>query len=478
MGRRYRGPVQPVSEQVRGWADPQIFALLRLADRVDVSGFEGDYRADGVGGVPYDPRLMLVTVWWCYRRQWRSPQEMARACREQASLRVLWQRDRVPSAACLRRFVQGHRAGWQLVADSLLRVCDQVGLVDVSLTATDSTPVIAPAALSHMLTAPRITTRIDQVQHELAALRARVQAMTDGDVAAFVEHGCGDLLRAEQLLLVRLSRLEHAEAVARDRGEQSTARRQRPAVARWQARVERHTTELAQMICHQQAKVDGYQAKLAAGGKPHGPPPCPPEQHTTIRHKNNSLDTAHRRLAQALADTRPARDGPAAHANTTDPHTRILKGKPNTAPWILGRLLTITVTAGQIILAALLSPAGNDHHGLLPNLTTAAANCRQAAITQPFGHHLADGAFATCDLSATTITGIPLTGVTSKNPIHEQNLYTRRSPMIEPVFAHLLRTDRHLHARGDAAHTETLALSTSYNAGKYLRRTAIPQHGT
>jgi hypothetical protein len=47
--------------------------------------------------------------------------------------------------------------------------------------------------------------------------------------------------------------------------------------------------------------------------------------------------------------------------------------------------------------------------------------------------------------------------------------------MIEPVFAHLLRADRHLHSRGDAAHTETLAMITAYNAKKYLRKTT-PAH--
>ena len=50
---------------------------------------------------------------------------------------MVWQRERVPSAACLRRFVRGHRQGWQQVHESLLRVCDQTGLIDVSVTATD-----------------------------------------------------------------------------------------------------------------------------------------------------------------------------------------------------------------------------------------------------------------------------------------------------------------------------------------------------
>ena len=476
MGRRYRGPELAVPEQVRGWADPQILRLLALAQRVDVSGFEQDYRSDGVGGLPYDPRLMLVTVWWCHRRQWRSPQDMARACREQASLRVVWQRERVPSAACLRRFVQGHRDAWQRMADSLVRVCDQAGLVDVSVTATDSTPVKAPAALSKMLTAARITTRIDAVRQELQALHARRQAMIDeAGVDAFLEHGCGDLIRAEQMLLVRLARLEKAEATARQRGESGPERAD--PVACWQDRVDRHTAELADMIRCQQQRCDVYQEKVAAGRKPRGPAPRLPEDDARIHKKRRSLQTALRRVAQARDRPRTARDGPVPRASITDPHARILKGKPNTSTWILGWLLTITVISGQFIIAGLLSPHGNDAHGLLPNLTAAAATCRNAGIAATFGHHLADGGFAPIDLPD-TITGTPLIAVTTRCPTTDQDLYARRSPMVEPVFAHLLRTDRRLHTRGHAAQTETIAMITAYNAGKYLRQTQTTRHGT
>lgn len=467
---------------MQGWADPRIFDLLRLVERLDVSGFEQDYRADGAGGLPYDPRLMLVTVWWCHHRQWRSPQEMARACREQASLRVLWRRERVPSAACLRRFVQGHRQGWQRVADSLMSVCDQAGLVDVSVTATDSTPMIASAAISRTLTAPRLTTRIDEVRQELTALHDRLQSMAVDDVDAFVEHGCGDLLRTEQLLLVRLDRLRQAETEARERGEQATTLRREPAVARWQARVDRHTAELAERIRLQQEEVDAYQAKVAAGRKPNGRAPFPPEQHCHIRQKRASLQHARERLERALADSRAARDGPAPRANTTDPDSRILKGKPNTATWILGRLLTLTVITGQFIIAGLLSPAGNDAHGLLPNLLASTACCEQAGIIPAFTHHLADGGFVAPDLSTTEISGTPLIAVTSKDTEQDRTIYARRSPLVEPVFAHLLRTDRRLHARGDAAHTVTIAMTTAYNALKYLRKTpqrrVIPRTGT
>jgi hypothetical protein len=497
MGRRFRGPELVVPQPVAGWADPEIFRWVELAGRVDVSGFEQDWRADRVGGVPYDPRLMLVTVWWCYRRQIRSPQQMAVQCRDSVSLRVVWQRAQVPSAAALRRFVGGHREGWRRVTVSLLAVCDQAELVDLSVTATDSTPVAAPAALAKTSTAPRITVLIDRLEQQLTRVRDSIARLAAEDPAEFVESGCGRLHRAEQFLLVRLGRARAAEAAAR--AVKIDLRDLRSSSDCWQDRVDKHTAELAAMRTRQQQACDAYQAKVAAGRKPSGAAPRAPDEHPHIRGKAEALRRAQARLAAAQSTpTERPRDGP-ARANLTDPDSRILKGK-NTTTWVLGALLTLTVTAGQIILAAQLSRAGNDHPGLLPNLAETAATCHAAGITRPFGHHLADNGFA----STAVFTTPPPTGGTLLIAVtneHDQSnhrqpathpdahhqmaarlatpeghaLYARRSPMIEPVFAHLLRTDRHLHTRGRSTQdTEILALTTTYNAHKYLRRHKPP----
>lgn len=480
-------------QPVAAWADPEIFWWVQLAGRVDVSGFEEDWRPDGRGGVPYDPRLMLVTVWWCYRRQIRSPQQMAVQCRDSVSLRMVWQRDRVPSAAAIRRFVGGHREGWQRVTVSMLTICDQAELVDLSLTATDSTPVAAPAALAKTSTAPRITVLIDQLEQELTQMRDSTAQLADEDPAGFVESS-RRLHRAEQLLLVRLTRARTAEAAAR-----AAKIDLRSSVECWQDRVDKHRADLAAMRTRQQQACDAYQAKVAAGRKPRGAAPRAPDDHPHIRGKAEALSRAQARLTTARdTPTDQTRDGP-ARANLTDPDSRILKGK-NTTTWVLGALLTLTVTTGQIILAAQLSRAGNDHPGLLPNLTETATTCTAAGITQPFGHHLADNGFASTAVFNTPppTGGTLLICVTNEHdqtrgrqpttiPEAHQHmaarlatpeghaLYARRSPMVEPVFAHLLRTDRHLHTRGTASqHTETLALITAYNAHKYLRQNKPP----
>ena len=481
-------------DQVLRWADPEIHRLVDLAGRVDLSGFEADLRSVGRGGVPYDPRLMLVTVWWCHRQGIRGPQDMATACREQISLRVVWQRDQVPSASALRRFIGERPQGWHRVAVSLLTCCDQAGLIDVSVTATDSTPMTAPAALSRTLPAAQITVLIDETQRRLVTLREQLADLAEQDVAGFVERGCGPLRRAEQLLLKRLDRLRRAETLARERGEPRREQAQ-ARLAGYQRRVDKHTTDLTAMTDQQTQAVAAYQQKVAAGRKPPGPAPRAPEQHPRIRQKTAALHRAQARLTAARDQqtSSASRDGPAARASITDPDSRILKGK-NTVRWVLGRLLTLTVAVGQIIIAAVLPTTGNDYGTLLPNLAATAANCRAAGITGTFGHHLADAGFA-CAATLTSpaaIDGTLLVAVTNEhdqrhsrtrntstehrqqmaarlNTTEGQALYRRRSPMIEPVFAHLLRTDRRLHTRGASQHTEITAMITSYNAAKYLK---------
>lgn len=498
MGRPFRGVQEPVPQRVQAWADPAILELVALAERLDVTGFEDDFRADGVGGLPYDPRLMLVTVLWCYGQQIRSPQAIARACREQVSLRMVWQRDQVPGVSTVRRFIGGHREGWQRVSISLLAVCGRDGLIDVSLTATDSTPLAAPAAISKTLSAARITVAVDQAEQELARLRQHLsEAAADTDLTGFIEAGCGPLIRAEQLLLVRLDRLRHAEARARAHTAQRRDSDPHDSVRIWQDRADRHATDLTAMTERQNQKTADYQAKVAAGRKPRGPAPRTAAQHPHIQQKQAALARAQTRLAAARAAGPDARAGPVP-ANITDPTARILKGK-NLTRWVLGRLLTLTVVTSQIILTGILSPAGNDYPGLLPNLATTAGNCRAAGITGDFGHHLADSGFASPEALTTPapIDGTLLICVTNENDqTHDRTstphtthrrqmaarlateqgrtLYRRRAAMVEPVFAHLLRLDRRLHTRGDAQHSETLAIITAYNAFKYLRTTTKP----
>lgn len=474
--------------------DPRLWDLLDLVDRLDLSGFERVYRANGSGGQPYDPRLMLVSVWWCYQRSVRSPGAIARDCHTQIPLRVLWGATRTPSRSTVQRFIQQHSRGWAQVNIDLLRACDQAGLIDVSTTATDSTPLAAPAALTANRSLARIRLAISENEQALVQVVEQVRQhgrdARNGDTAGFIEQGCGTLLRQERQLRRRLAQLRTAETIA-VRREQDRPRS--PPLQTLLRRIDKHHRDLTAMTAGQQQACDIYQAKVAAGRKPRGPAPRSPAQHPHIRIKQAALEKARSKLA-AL----PPAAGTPARANLTAPHSRILKGK-NTTTWVQGDLLTITVGTGQIILAAQLPDAGNDHNTLHPHLATVARNCHQAGITDPMTRHLADAGYASETVFTTpaptggtlyiavtnehtqTGTNPPVDAATAGRQQMADRLaspegaaiYRRRSPMIEPVFAQLLRTDRHLHTRGPAKHSEVTALATAHNANKYLR-TATP----
>jgi Transposase DDE domain len=499
MVYHFRGPQGPMPALMEETADrdPTLWKLLDLVDQLDLSGFERVYRADGSGGQPYDPRLMLVSVWWSYQRGVRSPGAIARDCHTQIPLRVLWGTDRTPSRSTVERFLQQQADGWTQIGVDLLRACDQAGLIDVSTTATDSTAVAAPAALTANRSRARIRLAISENEQALAEVVEQVRQLgldaLTGDTAGFIEQGCDTLLREEHQLRRRLARLHTAEAIAERRDQDRSPRS--PPLQALLRRIDNHHRDLTALTAAQQQACDSYQAKTAAGRKPRGRAPRPPAQHCGIRVKQAALDKARSKLA-ALP---PAVATAAARANLTAPHSRILKGK-NTTTWVQGDLLTVTVGAGQIILAAQLPDAGNDHNTLHPQLATVAGNCRQAGITGPMTRHLADAGYAS---EAVFTTPAPTGGTlyiavtnehaqTGANPptiaattgrqqmtdrlatTEGAAIYRRRSPMIEPVFAQLLRTDRHLHTRGTAKHTEVTALATAHNASKYLRNAAPP----
>lgn len=474
-------------------ADPLLWRLLDVVDVCDLSEFEGRYRADGSGGRPYDPRLLLVSMIWCYQHQIRSPTAIADACQTHIALRVLWGRTRTPSRSTIERFLLRHRAGWQRLNIEVLRICDEAGLLDVSTTATDSTPVAAPASLTVNRGRAHIRLLISETEQALSEIIDQVTAHGDaartGDTSGFINEGCGALLHQEQSLRRRLARLRAAETIA-DQREQDRARS--PPRQKLHARIEHHRHDLHTMTTRQQQACDIYQAKVAAGAKPRGPAPRAPGDHPDIRIKQAALDKATAKLAATPLN---AVTTGAGRANLTAPTSRILKGK-NTTTWVQGDLLTITTGSRQIILAAQLPDAGNDHATLHPHLAIVADNCWRAGITGPMTRHLADAGYGSETVFTTpTATGgtlyIAVTNEhtqtsttppthTSDNPGRQQMttrlataegaaIYRRRTPMIESVFAHLLRTDRHLHTRGPAKHTEIIALATAHNALKYLR---------
>src|SRR5258706_14304638 len=84
--------------------DALSWQVWDVVERLDLSLFERAFRADGSGGVPYDPRLVVTAVMSCYLRGVRSPSRIAADCRDRVELVVVLG-GRTPSEATIRRWV-------------------------------------------------------------------------------------------------------------------------------------------------------------------------------------------------------------------------------------------------------------------------------------------------------------------------------------------------------------------------------------
>jgi transposase len=282
--------------------DASIWRVWDLVDRLDLSLFERAFRADGSGGRPYDPRLVVTAVVSCYLRGVRSPSRIAADCRDRVELVVVLG-GRTPSEATIRRWISRHPGAWQGVQSEVLAACAGEGLVEVAVTATDGSPVAASAALSANRSLAWLDRRITGLQQDLTDLAGQHEQATDGlpapgGVSAFIAQVCDIGRHREQHLRDRLAQLHAARAVAVTRGRELAGEPDR--LHRLQDRVDRHMTTLTAMITAQRAKLAARAARDARGERVPGPRPTPVEHDRHIHQQWQALNTARAKLDQAL----------------------------------------------------------------------------------------------------------------------------------------------------------------------------------
>lgn len=290
--------------------DAWIWRVWDLVDRLDLSLFDRAFRADGSGGVPYDPRLVVTAVLSCYLRGVRAPTRIAADCRDRVELVVVLG-GRAPSEATIRRWVSRHPEAWHRIETGVLAVCAEEGLVEVAVTATDGSPVAASAALSANRSLAWLDRRIAGLQEEVTDLVERHERVTTGlhtpdadaglvGVTAFVAEVCQDGRRREQRLRDQLARLHSARSIAVARGREQARASQPERLGKLQGWVDRHVRTLTAMITAQRAKLAARAAADARGERVAGPRPIPVEHSRHIHRQWQALNAARAKLDQAL----------------------------------------------------------------------------------------------------------------------------------------------------------------------------------
>src|SRR5215213_3454340 len=132
---------------VREWLpeDHLAFFVLDVVAELDLSAFHAAYRADGRGGLVYDPVMMLSVLLYAYCTGERSSRRIERRLVEDVAYRVLAANQR-PDHATLARFRRRHQAAIQALFGQVLAMCVKAGIVDAGLVAIDGTKIGADAS--------------------------------------------------------------------------------------------------------------------------------------------------------------------------------------------------------------------------------------------------------------------------------------------------------------------------------------------
>jgi transposase len=474
---------------VRDWLPEGHLAwfVLDAVAGMDLREFYGAYRRDGVGRRAYDPAMMVALLLYSYSRGVRSSRRIERACEEDVACRVIAMLEK-PDHATIARFVDRHETALAELFGQVLGLCDRAGLVKPGVVAIDGTRLAGNAS--------RASNReFEQIAREILA---EAKATDQGEDEQYGEVRGDELpeelrTREGRREFLRQAReplsSEDAEEfefdaeriVARTQGREGWTREARRQLEqrRWQdpdpiprGRTERLLLAAERLECDRDAVVAGNQAY----------------EHFRVTGR----DTKGRRLGAAPKPwVAPA--VPDGSVNVTDPDSKQMR---TLMGFVQGYNAQAVVGEGHIVLAAQVTNSTVDFSQLGPMITATITELAQAGVSERPEVALADSQYWNEEHMDEVIAHkgiqvlIPPDSGTRKTPRPGwagghydsmrtvlgsgpgRELYRRRQPIIEPVFAHTehnRNVTSFLRRGRTAVRTEWRLLMTTHNLTKLHR---------
>jgi len=512
-----------MSPDPRQWL-PQghlAWSVLAQVRQMDLSAFGAAYRADRLGGKPYDPAMMCGLLLYCYCKRLRSCRDIEMATFDDVGARVICG-NLHPDHSTVANFIRRHRQAVCALLPESVKACARQGLVCVEVVAGDGTKLKANAAKAANVTGEELAAQIagleELIAAGVAAWVAEQLAADDSDATVAAPRaaggdgpgtgtGAGGGKKVPKRAAQTLARRQAA------RGQ--LAARQAARADQEQGKLEARAAELAQRVARKQAAADKAvalaaarqdkwqrrQAEAAAGGKQvFGRRPAGPDADRDVIRTRAQLAKAREQAdatAAALA-AGPAADG-AAQVNTTDWTSRIMPLKKGGFDQLFN--VQALATAGKQVIVAIMrhdNPA--DAGALVPLLSAGQAVLGAAGITGPVGKAAFDAGYAS-DANFTAEAGAELyvaLGRDGGRGSSDRDLagmaqswqdmaarlstpegkavYAKRAATIEPVFAQLTgRLGRDLHYRDEMVDAELSLWAASHNLLKAIKAATARQ---
>jgi len=405
---------------VRDWLPPRHLAwfVIDAVAEMDLEAFSAAYRVDGRSRPPYDPAMMVAVLLYFYARGIRSSRVIERACEEDVAFGVLAAQQR-PDHATIARFVERHQEAIAGLFGEVLTLCARSGLVKVGVIAIDGTMVQANASRNENLDDEQLAREIVEEARAVDAAEDELYGEARGDELppgfATARGRRGWLREAKQRL--EAERAANPQPVPRSRPKRLREAKRRLEEELW--------TEVRANRAYEAYRARGRMKDGRRFGRPPDPyqPPATPEGRVKV----------------------------------TDPDSRVVKGLRG---FLQGYNAQAVANEHQVVLAAEIETVGADFGHLKPMLDAAQRELAAAGINDPPGVVLADAGYWHGEqMQRITDQGIEvlIPPDTSRKRTTRRNwdggrydemrevlasergseLYRKRQPMIEPVFAQM-----------------------------------------
>ena len=440
---------------VREWLPENHLAwfVISAVGEMNLDAFYAAHRVDGRSRPPYDPAMMVALLLYAYARGIASSRVIERACIEDVAFRVIAAQQR-PDHATIARFLERHQDALGGLFAEVLTLCARSGLAKVGVIAVDGTKVQANASRNENLDYEQLAREIvaEAIATDAAEDELYGEARGDELPPEFsTEQGRRGWLREAKQRL-EAERANDPQPVPRARAKRVKEAKRRLEEELW--------TEVRANHAYEHYRAHGRMKN----GRRFGAPPKP--------------------------YTPPAR--PEGRVNVTDPDSKVVKGLRG---WIQGYNAQAVTNEHQIVLAAEIETIGADFGHLEPMLDAAQRELAAAGVHDTPGVLLADAGYWHGEQMDRIVNrGIPvlIPPDTTRRRATRRNwegghydfmrrvlaserggeLYRKRQPMIEPVFAQMKfnrRLDRFKRRGRGAVRTEWRLITATHNLLKLHR---------
>jgi transposase len=362
-----------------------VWLVIEAVGLLDTRAFHARRRTGGAGAAGHDPDMLVTLLIWAYANGVTSSRRIERLCGQDVAFRVICAGD-APDHTVVARFRKDFADAVPALFSEVLALCARLGMGRVGVVALDGTKIAASASKA----ASRTEDGLVKLAQEMGAAHAAADAEDD---ALFGKGRRGDddpgdpSTRAERVAAALASaRAEREAREAEDRakadGQVRAAEAGEPLTARPAAGAEVELARLAldRQVAAARGRCEAWAAAVAAGRRPGGRVPVPPEEHCLVRAARARLDKA---LATQARRAERAAGQPAAQPvrrNVTDPGSRLMPVRGG--GFIQGYNAQNVTTQDGLIIATRLTQDTTDtpwYQPMTSDATTAAAAMAAAA---------------------------------------------------------------------------------------------------